>query len=185
MLVSYQNGERIEAREATRGGGFTCPECKSVVHLHQGRIVIAHFAHAPGAVCSLSVGGGETIGHLTAKRLFCDAMRAQGLKAEIEYVVDNQRLDVAVWLTPDQLVAVEFQHSNLLIDDLKHRIDGYQSKGISQLWVPFIQHIYRDEWSEVDLYSGRPYEHHLMSTERYGLWFWDESYVISRKRGLG
>jgi len=44
-----QNGQRVDAWDAEKGGAFRCPnpDCGASLVLKQGRIVTPHFAHKP------------------------------------------------------------------------------------------------------------------------------------------
>ncbi len=85
MLVAEHQDARVEAALAQRGPSYTCPECKGIVILKQGRKVIWHFAHKPPTDCRWATG--ETLAHLQAKKLVRDALVARGLRAEVEYTV--------------------------------------------------------------------------------------------------
>ena len=46
MLVAEHQGERVEAASAARGPQYICPQCKGIVILKLGRIVIC-ISHKP------------------------------------------------------------------------------------------------------------------------------------------
>jgi hypothetical protein len=174
MLIAWVNGERVEAdRQLERRQAFKCPGCQADVILKAGSIKIAHFAHKPGSpVCAYSVG--ETVAHLTAKKLFCEAARERGLRAELEYPVGDQRADVAIWAPNGKMLVIEIQHTPIDVDELKRRILGYRRKGISHIWVPTIKPGYgNDEGKPVSRYSIRPFERYLAKIYK-GLWFYAE-----------
>jgi competence protein CoiA len=140
MLIARLDGERAPAAMARRGLIYTCPNCDSVVILKQGRKVIWHFAHKPPVDCAW--GTGETIHHLEAKKLICDAFIARGLRAELEYVVPelmgDRRADVMVWSPEGSQVAIELQHSSIPIGEIEARAASYARAGIAQVWIPFL-----------------------------------------------
>lgn len=87
---------------------------------------------------------GQTRGHLQAKRLLLDALRARGLRAEAEFATEqvawDRRADVMVWSPGSRLpVAIEFQHSTIGIPEIEMRAQTYARAGIAQLWVPFLR----------------------------------------------
>lgn len=160
MLVANNRRGRVEAEIATRDDSFVCPNCTRQVILKRGEIRIAHFAHRPAEGCEWSVG--ETLEHLSAKKIMCDTMRQRGLKAEVEFPVLNRRADVAVWFG-DKLGVIELQHSNIPVELLDARINDYLAANVYQLWVPF-----GDGTRKL-----RPYEDHLLSFNDAGIWFWN------------
>lgn len=186
MLVAAVDGQRVEAaRGLVRDLEYICPGCGGRVLLKAGNQKIAHFAHRVVAGCVYAVG--ETIAHMTAKKLFCDAARGRGLRAELEYVIGDQRADVAIWSPDNDLIVVELQHTNLDIDDLKRRISGYRRKRIPQLWIPFLDTKYftggrnrmdkrfyiNDDWV-IERYSPKPFERYLGKIYGNNLWFYAE-----------
>jgi hypothetical protein len=138
VLIAELTRHRIEAAAAKdRRAPYICPGCGSSVILRRGPVRIAHFAHRPGVGCEYAVG--ETQAHMTAKRLFCDAFRARGLRSEVEYQIGNQRADVVVWSPAGRMAVVELQHTNLDVEELRNRIRNYRSKDVPQIWVPFVR----------------------------------------------
>lgn len=138
MLIAELSGDRVEAAATVdRRAPYICPGCGSSVILRRGQVRIAHFAHRPGVGCDYAVG--ETLAHMTAKRLFCDTFRARGLRSEVEYPMGDQRADVVVWSPADKMAVIELQHTNLEVEELRFRIRKYRSKGIPQIWLPFVR----------------------------------------------
>ena len=122
MLKARLGEEAVEASRAERGPRYDCPKCRNEVILKAGRIKIAHFAHKPPTDCTWAKG--ETIAHLLAKSVLAEAMRKRGIRAEVEFVIEalpnDRRTDVAVWLR-DNVVAVEFQHTPISLDEIEAR----------------------------------------------------------------
>jgi len=142
VLVAHLENRRVEAVGAQRGADFVCSGCGAPVILRRGRKVVAHFAHRPSAAGTARTA--ETRGHLQAKRLLHDALRARGLRAEAEFATEqvawDRRADVMVWSPGSRLpVAIEFQHSTIGIPELEVRAQTYARAGIAQLWVPFLR----------------------------------------------
>lgn len=167
MLVAEENGRRIEATEAKRGGSFSCPECKRPVTFKAGRIVVRHFAHKPPTDCSWAAG--ETRAHLEAKSHVGAVLRARGVRAEVEYYLPSlsgdRRADVLIWSPSDKQLAIELQHTPIGLDEIERRAFSYAEQGIAQLWVPFIKQetldkaeLRKDGSLFLDTYSARPFE---------------------------
>jgi len=190
MLVAHLQQQRVEAsRDLVRGADYRCPGCGVGVVLKKGEIKIAHFAHrVADGDCTFSQG--ETVGHMEAKRLFGEALRRRGLKAEYEYIIGDQRADVAGWAPDGKLFAVEVQHTSLPEAELARRIAGYVEKGVPQLWVPFIRKEYAGQQvaertrlpSAISRYSIRPFERYLATAYGGQMWFYDE---VAKKLLMG
>lgn len=140
MLVAEQSGERIEASVAQRGGMFSCPQCKGLLVFKPGRKVVSHFAHKPPTDCTWA--RGETRAHLEAKLLIAEVLKARGVRAEIEWIVQglagDRRADVMVWSPTQQRLAIELQHTSIGLDELERRAFSYVAHEVAQLWVPFL-----------------------------------------------
>ncbi len=182
MLVANGTQGRVEASRELSRGGYRCPGCEGEVILKKGQWKIAHFAHRPDAVCDFAVG--ETMAHLMAKQAICDAARKRGLRAEPEFVIGDQRADVAIWSPIEtwsqnnMMFVVEVQHTNLSVDDLKRRIQGYRTKRISQLWLPTLRMPFRDvafKQRHIERYPIRPFERYLAKIHENNLWFYAEA----------
>ena len=58
----------VHAKSAIRSTQHSCPRCGDAVILKRGKIMAAHFAHKAESACT-----SETIAHITAKLLICQA----------------------------------------------------------------------------------------------------------------
>lgn len=183
MLIALLNGQRLAASAAIKAESYVCPGCKSKVILHKGRIRIAHFAHERGAKCSW--GKGETIEHRTAKLKLAESMRNRGLRAEEEFVVESlvgdRRADVMTWNASGKAIAVELQHTPILLPDIERRARSYAREGIAQIWIPFIRPLVWEKalyvgegfW-EVEKYPVRPFEKWIRGCNKDSLfWMYD------------
>jgi len=183
MLVANLNGYSVDALGAARGLEYRCPSCKHIIVLKQGRQVVHHFAHKPPISCDWAAG--ETRAHLSAKLLVRDALRARGLRAETEFVVDtlpgDRRADVMTWRAGDsRMVAFELQHSALAPELIEARANSYARAGIAQIWIPFLNGntIGRADDREsglfIERYSPRPFEKWIDGfCDKGGMWMYD------------
>lgn len=182
MLVALQNGMRIEATDAQRGGEFICPNCVKSVILKKGRIKTHHFAHKPPTVCTWA--SGETEAHLRGKRILRDGFAARGLSADLEVPVlssgGDRRSDVLV-RSPDgsRSVAVELQHQSLSFDQIEARTRAYMAAGIPVIWVALLNDAIWDaaepvghQWV-VKRFSVRPWQRWAHTYGMGELWFLD------------
>lgn len=185
MLIADCEGKRVEARHAVRELDHNCPKCRGLVILKRGRIVVAHFAHKPNANCDWA--RGETRAHLEAKQLLHDALAARGLRVEVERVVPSQtgdrRADV-FFLSPTGIeVAIELQHTNIVIEEIERRAFSYAGAGIAQAWVPFLQPtVWVDaiacgpttdgDWF-IERYPARSFERWIHGLNHGSIWFYD------------
>ncbi len=182
MLKSSLDGKAIEASVASRGQLFLCPQCHREVILKQGRIRVPHFAHKPPSDCTWAAG--ETTAHMLAKAWLAEEMRRRGIPTEVEYVLDtlpgDRRADVASWVGAIVL-AFEFQHTSIGLEEIEARAFAYARRGIAQLWLPFIRpSVFEagewrgngvDRYLFVERYAARPFErwvHGLNGKE--GMW---------------
>jgi competence CoiA-like predicted nuclease len=170
MLVGLSGTQRINAADATRGNRYCCPlaDCGGELVLKQGRKMIAHFAHKPPFHCNWT--NGETSAHRQAKVTFHDAAIKRGLKAELEWHIrfsegTERRADVMIWSPAGKPLAVEFQHTNITIEEIEKRAFSYASNGIAQLWVPVTKadfwnnakEVGPDRW-KIEKYAPRDFE---------------------------
>jgi competence protein CoiA len=179
MLVAELHGSRIEADHTLeRGEAYQCPECKSQMILKAGVIKIAHFAHKVDLGCDYMRGEGPA--HMAAKRVFCDAMRARGLRVEPEYKLGDQRADLAAWSPKGRLFVLEMQNSPISSVAIEDRITKYKNKGVPQIWFPFINNIQQTgEKIDADYgtfrlrYGPRDFERALIGHFSGRLWYYD------------
>lgn len=163
MLVAQSKDGLVNAQFARPGGSYHCPACGHPVQFRQGKVKIAHFAHLPGANCSVSEG--ETAEHLLGKHQLRKWLSALGEDPQLEVYLPeiNQRPDL---LLRKSQIAVEFQCSPLTVQRLRERNTGYRQLGIKPIWI-----------------LGRPYRHRLSKAKvaqftQYfqgepTLWYWD------------
>lgn len=132
-----------ELRHLSDTRALTCPGCGAVLVLHAGTVRAHHFAHLPGAVCSLPAPEPETEEHRAGKLLLARWLRARLPEAEV--VVEaylpstRQRADVMVSLpqvgdAPRRIV-LEFQCAQLSAHEWRRRHRLYREAGIADLWL--------------------------------------------------
>jgi hypothetical protein len=113
--------------------------CRELLVLKRGRVVIAHFAHRPGA--SRCDAAGESIRHMRAKTLLAQRFTAQGYDVVLEEPhPGGRRVDVAVTLTDRvgrrRRIAVEVQDSPISVDEVKRRTRADRAAGFfATVWV--------------------------------------------------
>jgi competence CoiA-like predicted nuclease len=153
MLVGLLGTQRINAADASRGNHYHCPsaECGGALVLKRGRKIIAHFAHKPPFQCAWA--NGETSAHRLAKTAFHEAAIKRGLKAELEWHIrfldsTERRADVMIWSPSGKPLAVEFQHTNITLEEIEARAFSYASNDIAQMWIPVTK---ADFWNNANL----------------------------------
>lgn len=133
MLVAMLQGRRVEAQDATRDAGHTCPACDEPVVLRAGRIVTAHFAHRPGSDCTH--GEGETPEHL-AMKYAARSWMPPDFTVELEVpVVPGRRADVLVTTPRGNRFVIEMQASAIPHEEMYRRTADYRRAGLPVLWV--------------------------------------------------
>ena len=136
MLIAKLKGSRVLARDMTdRSAEFICPECGERVTLVKGSIRVPHFRHLANSSCYFAQG--ETEEHMTAKEWLYNKMK----KSCIEWVeiecrrFDGIRPDVAFkFVTFDFSVGVEFQRSDISLEEIRRRSQLYLEHGLGLLW---------------------------------------------------
>lgn len=147
LLVALHNGRRVtiglEAPETLRALSdarlLACPGCGGTVVLHAGTVRAHHFAHLPGAVCSLPASEPETEEHRAGKLLLADWLRTALPEAEVLIEAflpaTDQRADVLVVLPDRSRVALEYQCAQLSAREWRRRHQQYRASGIQDLWL--------------------------------------------------
>lgn len=135
MIVANLNGSPVEAERTLEKAPYACPWCGHPVTLKPGRVVIAHFAHAPGADCAAAQHEGKD--HLAAKKVLARQFRSLGYGVRLEYPIQRvRRVDVAVALPTGHHVAVELQDSPIAVDEMKARMAIDRRYGfLATFWV--------------------------------------------------
>lgn len=170
MLIAFKEGARIHAASAVRAQApFSCPLCRQEVLLRQGTVRVPHFAHRRTVGAACAYGLGETMMHLQAKQVLCDALGRAGYRAEPEVPLGSQRADVFVEDGETGFV-IELQHSAIDPREVERRTRGYQEQGLYVAWVSLVDLNYQfcaqDGAGVADTagmlrYSPRPFERWL------------------------
>lgn len=141
VTVGLEPAEELRALSDERR--LTCPGCGGAVVLHAGAVRAHHFAHLPGAVCSLPQTEPETEEHRAGKLLLARWLRERLPESEI--VVEaflpetGQRADVLA-LVPEsgrspRRIAFEYQCANLSAREWRRRSRLYRAANIEDLWI--------------------------------------------------
>lgn len=184
MLVAELGNLRVEAANAGRKRTYFCPnpECRNPVFLKRGLIKVAHFSHYPKQGCSWAEG--ETPAHREAKFLFQKEYISRGYRAEVEYIVhslpNDRRADVVIWTPKGGRIALELQHTTIVLEHIIARARSYARENIAQVWIPFLN---PKVWSRakrvedgsyfIERYSARPFERWIHELNFGCIWFYD------------
>lgn len=114
---------------------FFCPVCKSQVIIKAGSKMIAHFAHKSLLDCP-NQSGGEGAYHEQGKLLLYSWLKQQGYDVDLESYLPmiKQRADLMI-NRADQRIALEYQCATISIKEILSRTKGYQSIGITPIWI--------------------------------------------------
>jgi hypothetical protein len=151
LLTANCGGRRVtlgldapeELRRFSDSRALTCPGCGGPVVLHAGTVRAHHFAHLPGAVCSLPQTEPETPEHRAGKLLIARWLRAclpdADILLEAPIPETGQRADVLAVLPgrgrKPQRIALEFQCANLSAREWRRRHRLYREADIQDLWL--------------------------------------------------
>jgi hypothetical protein len=141
ITIGIEPPEELRRLSDTRA--LTCPGCGATVVLHAGAVRAHHFAHLPGAVCSLPQTEPETLEHREGKLLLARWLHARLPEAEVileaHLAETGQRADVLAVLPglgpSAQRIALEFQCANLAAKEWRRRHRLYREAGIKDLWL--------------------------------------------------
>lgn len=131
-------------RRLSDARALSCPGCGEIVVLHAGTVRTHHFAHLPGAVCSLPQTEPETEEHRAGKLQVAQWLRAclPGAEVILEAIVPEtgQRADVlaVVPATPGERahrIALEYQCASLSAREWRRRHQQYRVAEVQDLWL--------------------------------------------------
>lgn len=150
MLKAMSANLPVLANHAQKGDDFRCPKCGEPVTLKAGRIVMPHFAHASGSLCSW--GAEESKEHRRAKILMAERFGRAGYEVDIEHVLPSgeRRADVFLRNPRGDAVAIEIQRSSIALQEIEERASSYAAMDIAQFWLLLI--------SSADVERGTPFE---------------------------
>ncbi|WP_017470553.1 competence protein CoiA [Amphibacillus jilinensis] len=114
---------------------FFCPVCKEQVRLRLGTKRIPHFSHISRADCPNHVGG-EGIDHEQGKLQLFNWLKKQGYVVDLEVYLKpiKQRADLLMNYG-SRMVAIEYQCAKITTQEIIKRTKGYQSVGITPIWI--------------------------------------------------
>ena len=108
----------VSAEMAEKGAQYTCPCCNAPLIYRAGDVREKHFAHPADSNCNL-----ETILHITAKRLICEAMKrnaSEGAKIILENHCLNCGVILKINLPPGTFVDSLAFEATLLKDSIQY-----------------------------------------------------------------
>ena len=124
--------------------------------------------------------------HLRAKFLVKDALRARGLWAEAEFVVDtlpgDRRADVMTRSArTNRMFAIELQHTSIALPEIEARARSYARARIAQIWISFFIRRGNGKSRAQEVRSlhpqillARPFERWIYGLESgKGMWMYD------------
>ncbi|WP_086444130.1 competence protein CoiA [Candidatus Enterococcus lemimoniae] len=139
MLSAYSNNKEMitllnlsrEEIEQLKTENYFCPACDHPVRIKNGKVKVPHFSHYNQSTCSV-YSEGETIEHLTLKKMFVRWCEQEDLSYELEKYLPalHQRPDILIGN-----IAVEIQCSSLSTSRLVERTRSYQEHGYIPLWI--------------------------------------------------
>ena len=135
-LITLALLTRVELEKLKQERGlFFCPTCSKQVIVKAGVQMIPHFAHKSLADCP-SDESGEGAYHEQGKLLLYRWVKAQGIKVQLEAFLPeiNQRPDLLLTINHKR-IAIEFQCARVPIEQIQMRNKGYESAGITPIWI--------------------------------------------------
>ena len=130
FFANDKNGNRISAEDAIVGEKYFCPTCNTELILKPGIERQAHFAHK--VACSDHWHYEMSEWHQRMQGYFLPKYR----EVVVEHNGEKHRADV---LIPDRhggkSLVIEFQHSNMSIDEFVERNVFYKNAGYDIIWI--------------------------------------------------
>lgn len=132
MFIAHNDfGKRITIHNAKKGNSYYCPFCKCQLIVRKGEIRAPHFAHKSEAggesrYCAFDGYSSMTDWHFTWQNLFPEE------NIEIIREKDGKRHIADILLNN---VVIEFQHSNIAIEEFRERNEFFTSLGYIVIWV--------------------------------------------------
>ncbi len=118
---------------------FVCPECQAPLVLKKGTRNVHHFSHKVVEDCHHGEGKGPQ--HTRAQfDLYTYLLKQPELtNVKLEHPIDGRYADV-YFEVGTRRVVVEFQESNISIENITARTKDYHESGVYVLWVAIINH---------------------------------------------
>lgn len=135
-LISLVEHVEEEVLTTMRRNSFYCPQCNESLILKAGKIRIMHFSHKKNSVCTTFFSEPESEQHLQGKKDLHQTFLNIGLETQLEYYIRDlrQRPDLLVSYKSDKF-AIEYQCSPISRKVLTDRTNGYNSKGMTPIWI--------------------------------------------------
>ncbi|MCA1031076.1 hypothetical protein LCL95_08585 [Bacillus timonensis] len=125
-----------ELREMRSSQTFFCPICRQTVSLKLGEKKSYHFSHVKGSDC-LANFEAESDYHLKGKKQLYEWVKSSGNEVKVEaYMKEiHQRPDLLMRNKNGQLIAIEFQCSQISMDTFMKRNESYRNASITPIWI--------------------------------------------------
>ncbi|WP_070119752.1 competence protein CoiA [Bacillus marinisedimentorum] len=144
MFSLADKRDRGELERLSAEGSFFCPVCGNAVKMKLGKFKRWHFAHVNLTSCENGRGGGETEGHLEAKRQLFTRLKETGEHVMIEpYLPELQQRPDLLIIKNSVRIAVEYQNSIADSAVIQNRIQNYRRAGIKSIWLLSEDHLNR------------------------------------------
>lgn len=132
-LALLPRSQIIQLKQAKTS--FYCPVCQTKLTIKAGTQMIAHFAHKSLQNCP-NRASGEGVYHERGKLDLFTWLTTQGFSVQLEHYLPEikQRADLIVQFTRKRL-AIEYQCATIPLKEILSRTRGYQSIGITPLWI--------------------------------------------------
>lgn len=136
LIVLSGKMQKQTLRKLRERTTFYCPQCKEIVILKVGDIVIPHFSHRQDTLCSASFSEGESLEHLQGKEQLYQLFQRLNKNSQLEPYVEKlaQRPDLLVKVDSIKY-PIEFQCSSIPVSQVLARTKGYESIGMKPLWL--------------------------------------------------
>lgn len=121
------NGARVHIDSSMHGRSYYCPTCGHRLVMKKGDVKVHHFAHYPGSDCTDDWHyDGMSPWHQGMQDLF----DKQYQEIVVTYDGKTHRADVLCDGT-----VIEFQHSDIMLDEVNDRIQFFLGLGYRVVWV--------------------------------------------------
>lgn len=131
IIIASQSKEMIDRM---RDEPFFCPHCNGQVIIRAGPKTTPHFAHKSVIHCIHQKGEGEY--HEQGKLLLYNWLKRQKFSVHLEqYIPEIKQVPDLLLKINDSRIALEFQCSQISINEIIKRNIGYKKANIRPIWI--------------------------------------------------
>jgi len=192
IKLAAQTREKINRLRNER---FFCPQCYEPVIIKAGPKTIPHFAHRSITNCINQRGEGAY--HERGKLLLYEWLKKQNITVQLEqYIPEIEQIPDMLVTINNKRIALEYQCSNVSVQQIKKRNKGYIKANIIPIWIlgETLLKRYANKQIKMDFFTSQ-FIHYFPNTSSTSLFYFcphtkkmiilNDIYLINMKRAIG